>query len=397
MSLSRLAFKNIFRSPFRSLAVFGSAALVAAAVFAMVMVLRGAEAGLRASLSRLGADFIIIPFGGLTSREDMKTFRIMTPAITNWMPKETLEKIAAVQGVASVSPQLYMFTEEGGEYAERVNLVAFDPDSDFTINPWLTTPWEGKLALGEVIAGSALQIPASGEILLHGYPLKVVTHLERTENLADFTLFISYETAQDLIQRTGYDLGYAPRFIPTRASAVMVRVDNRSRVRDVYLRMLEEVERVRPLSSTDLFQTEREQLVGLLRSALSFLGLIILLSVAFVFLVYTIAVNERSREIGVLRALGFPRLSVVLTLVYEGALLAGFGGLAGSVLSGAGFYFLRNYFAQSMNLIIEPPSAPLLAALILGGVALAMLSVALATLFPSYRITYQETAAVVQE
>ncbi len=397
ISLQRLAFKNIFRSPFRSLVVILSAALVAAAVFAMIMLLRGAEAGLRASLARLGADFIIIPFGGLTSRVDMKTVRIMTPPITNWMPLDTIARIQEVPGVAAVSPQLYILTEDGGPHTERIYLVAFDPQSDFTIHPWVASDWDGMLEDGEALVGSAVSVPASGQIAVMGYSLQVVGSLERTENIADQSVLVSFRTARQLVEETGYDLGYESRFIDMRISAIMVRVDTRSSVRDVYLRILEDVDRVRPLSTTDMFQSEREQLVGLLRSAISLLVVIILLSIAFVSLVYTIAVNERTREIGVLRALGFPRNTIIQNLVFEGSILAMLGGVLGFILAGGLFYMLRDYLFQNMDILIEPPGLVLLVGLFLSGMLLALLGVTFATLLPAFRITRMEAAHIIQE
>jgi putative ABC transport system permease protein len=397
ISIERLAFKNIFRNPFRSLVVTLSAGLVAAAIFAMVMLLRGAEAGLRASLARLGADFIIIPFGGLTSREEMKTVRIMTPPINNWMPRETLEQILKIPGVAAVSPQLYILTEEGGPYIPRLYLVAFDVQSDFTIHPWVMPGWDGSLADGEALVGNGLDVPESGQIKVAGYPLQVVGRLERTENIADQTVFVTYATAKQLVDATGYDIGYESRYMDGRMSAIMLRVDTRSSVRDVYLRILSDVDRVRPLSTTDMFQTEREQLVGLLRSAISLLVAIIVLAIAFVFLVYTIAVNERAREIGVLRALGFPRTAIVRTLIYEGTLLALFGGLLGSIAAGGIFYLLKDSLYQNMDILIEPPGLLLLIGLFLGGMLLALIGVITATLLPALRITRLEAAYILQE
>ena len=48
-------------------------------------------------------------------------------------------------------------------------------------------------------------------------------------------------------------------------------------------------------------------------------------------MVFSISVNERRQQLGVLRALGFKRGSVLQTLLAEGAILALSGGVAGIV------------------------------------------------------------------
>jgi putative ABC transport system permease protein len=152
-----------------------------------------------------------------------------------------------------------------------------------------------------------------------------------------------------------------------------------------------------PLETPDLFQTERRQMAGVLRTILGLLGVIWALTVVFMTLVFSVAANERRWDMGVLRALGFPRTLVLKVLLLEGATLALVGGSAGVLLSIAGFSALGSSLAQVARLPIHMPSPLGLLSLSLGGQTTALLSVTLAAFVPAWRISHEEVALSMRE
>jgi putative ABC transport system permease protein len=61
----------------------------------------------------------------------------------------------------------------------------------------------------------------------------------------------------------------------------------------------------------------------------------------------TIAVNERTPEIGLLRALGADRNQILLIFIGEAVMLAGIGGFAG-LIAGAGIAWLLEEFVPAL-------------------------------------------------
>ena len=102
MRLSRLVWRNVAGNAFRSGAVLLCAALVAGLVLTATFVERGPEAGLRDNHERLGADMLVLPWGTMTDK--IGGVRLMSAAIDRWMPRATLARLAATEGVAQVSP-----------------------------------------------------------------------------------------------------------------------------------------------------------------------------------------------------------------------------------------------------------------------------------------------------
>ena len=99
----------------------------------------------------------------------------------------------------------------------------------------------------------------------------------------------------------------------------------------------------------DFTITTQQQMMDVLGSVLGVLtfavgalgGISLLVGGVGIFTIMTIAVRERTDEIGLLRALGAERRQVLRLFLGEAAVLAGLGGLAGLVF-GAGIAWLLN-------------------------------------------------------
>jgi putative ABC transport system permease protein len=118
---------------------------------------------------------------------------------------------------------------------------------------------------------------------------------------------------------------------------------------------------------------------------------------ALVAVVFAIAVNERRREIGVMRALGARRTTVLQSLLIEAGLLAVAGGAAGAIIVILAVYLFRNLIIGMMGVPFLFPGIPQLLLLGAGSVALVLLSVLAAALLPTFRISVQDPALAMRE
>jgi putative ABC transport system permease protein len=399
VSLLRLAWKNVVGDRFRSLAILCSAALVAGLALTATFVVRGAETSLRWNLQRLGADILILPWGTMT--EKIGGIRLMSAAIDGWMPKAYIDKIAGLDGVAAVSPQLHLATLRDSPYCRlpEMFLVGFDPGTDFVLEPWLEEGGAKGLAKGKAIAGAQIVVPDGGDRLtVLGYELELGGRLAQTATSMDQTVFVSLETAQDMVDHArGKQSKEALKIVPGSISAMMVKVGLGSEPHDVAVHILESVPGVVPLETPDLFQAERRQMIGVLRTLLGVLGIIWALAVTFMGLVFSIVVNDRRRDIGVLRAVGFPSRLILKSLLVEGAILALVGGSVGVASAYLGLANLGEQVERLARLPLQFPSGVELISLSLGGQALALASVTLAAFIPAWRISHEEVAVTMRE
>ncbi len=398
MRLRRLVLRNILGSLFRSGAIFLCAALVAGLSLSATLVVRGAQSGLRRNLSRMGADIMVIPWG--TMSEDFDGAHLAGMMTDRWMPRVYMERVAAVQGVEAISPQLYLSTLTDSPFSSlpEMYLVAYDPVTDFVLKPWLEHDPIGNLRLGEAVGGFAIFDPGGDQnIQVYGYPLKLVRTLEETGGDVDQVLFVSFDTAQAILEQVQSQPEPAFELMPESISSAMVKVRLGDDPHEVAIRILEEVPGVVPIESTGFFQTQRGQMVGLLRTVLILAGLTWVLATLFMGLVFSLAANERRREIATLRALGATSQLVLKTLLLEGVLLATSGGTTGICLAVLAAGLFQERIAQGTGILITLPSPLQLLGLAAAGLALAVLSVAVAAWIPASRLSRQEPALAMRE
>ena len=397
MNLGQFAWSNIKGSAFRSWVVFLCAMVVAGFSLSTVLIIRGAQDSLRLALNRLGADIIVVPEGAETKVESAL---LMGKPVKVWMPQDNLDKIARVPGVAVASPQLYLSSLSNASCCavSDMFMVAFDPKTDFTIEPWLKQKLGHELRLGEAVGGSYVFTPeGEQDIKLFGYFVTLKGNLAPTGTGLDQTMFMTFETAQD-IARISKTRAERPLEIPANSiSAALVKVQPGVDTRSVTLDIIHQVPGVTPIESPNMFQAFRQQITGLLQGMLVILSITLLLSLILIGLIFSMAANERRREIGVLRALGATRGFVLQSILAEAVLLAVDGGAVGLALACLATYLFRDLLMRSLGIPFLFPSLPSLLSLVGGGLVLALSGVTLAAFIPAYRVSRQDPALAMRE
>ena len=198
MSLISLVLRNIKGNALRSLLAFLCVLGVSAFFMSTMVISRGTQDSLQKGLQRLGADILVVPYGAQT---DIETALLMGKPSHIWMPQSYLNTIAAMDGVAAVSPQIYLQSlyQASCCSVSETFLVVYDPATDFTVTPWLQKNLGRELATGEVIGGAYIFSPDDdGTIKLYGTNLKLVGNLEPTGTGMDQTIFFTVATAQEI-------------------------------------------------------------------------------------------------------------------------------------------------------------------------------------------------------
>ena len=110
----------------------------------------------------------------------------------------------------------------------------------------------------------------------------------------------------------------------------------------------------------DFTITSQTDILGTLGSILTILTAVVaglgsislLVGGVGIFTIMSIAVNERIKEIGLLRALGASRKQVTLLFLLEAAVLSGLGGIAG-MIAGLGIAWLLHFFIPALPVSIS--------------------------------------------
>lgn len=337
MNLYLYAARNIKRRLFRSIALILSVTLVSGLLFAGTVIMKGVLNSIGLGAKRLGADLMIVPEG---YEEKLKTTLIGGTPSVFYMPFENLEKVKRIRGVRAASPQLFL---KGTQYEECCTpvdsfLIAFDPATDFTIMPWLQESLDHPLAKDEVIVGRSIPVAKGDYIKFYGKSLKVVGNLSDTTGLEyiDHGVFMTFETAKDMI-KTSKEKAVEPLRISEDAiSTILVQLNEDIWPERAAVFVEYEIEGVKAIASQDIIGGVKKQLYALLRVLLGVGISLWIITIILIAVVFSMIVNERQREIGILRSIGARKMSVFSLITAEAFIISIIGGITGVVI-GAGF------------------------------------------------------------
>jgi putative ABC transport system permease protein len=417
--LIRLAAQNVARRRLRAI-FLGAAVMLGVGIgFASFVAGWALSEGMATSFSRMGADLVIVPRATLVNI----TASLLTVQPTDeTLPAELGPRIAAVAGVARVAPQRIVPALIEGQTA---NLIAFDPAHDFSVLTWLEQGRGGSI--DGLIAGSRLAARLGATVSVCGMPLRVYGRLGKTGvGPFDDSYFLSFQTLADIVSfcrgpnaHGNADAGPSPTpeqaadaasmnhgdaklcspDLPLdRVSAFLLQLSPGAKMEDVKF-ALARLPEVKLVEGNGVLTSSRQALSTLLVGIALFTALELVALLILVSLLFSAIVQERYREVGLLRAMGANPNQVTTIILAEAAIITALGGLAGLGFGAAvllmfarslGFYFglLGVPFAW-------PPLAVLQAGAILAMVFSAMLGLAGAFL-PAWRLRRMAPYALIQ-
>ena len=419
--LIRLAAQNVARRRLRAI-FLGAAVMLGVGIgFASFVAGWALSEGMATSFSRMGADLVIVPRATLVNI----TASLLTVQPTDeTLPAELGPRIAAVAGVARVAPQRIVPALIEGQTA---NLIAFDPTHDFSVLTWLEQSRGGSI--DGLIAGSRLAARLGATVSVCGLPVRVYGRLGKTGvGPFDDSYFLSFQTLADIVSfcrgsnaHGNADPGLGPSPTPEQAaaaasmnhgdaklcspdlpldrvSAFLLQLSPGAKMEDVKF-ALARLPEVKLVEGNGVLTSSRQALSTLLVGIALFTALELVALLILVSLLFSAIVQERYREVGLLRAMGANPNQVMTIILAEAAIITALGGLAGLGFGAAvllmfarslGFYFglLGVPFAW-------PPLAVLQAGAVLAMVFSAMLGLAGAFL-PAWRLRRMAPYALIQ-
>jgi putative ABC transport system permease protein len=386
-------FKSIAGNLFRNGIIFICVGLVAAFSVLANLVIQGAQENMKLSLanmSRLEADVVVFPTKSAFNNTGMEFMDF----------KGLLGELSVIPGVAAVSPQLRLSTITDSQLCQKCELyiIAFDPATDFSILSRLSENEANNFGINKAIAGSLVINPTGKtNFSLAGSDLKLIGQLPQTGLSIDQSLFVSFETALEVARNPNNQNEKNPKLALDAIPVILVKTSPGSDPHEVVRKILAKIPWITVMDSQSFFHLGRANLTSLLNNIPSLLGMIWILSVVCIGMVFSIAINARRREIGVLRVLGSSRSFIFRSLIIEGFVIAFAGGAAGILISTSAAALFREKLMGILGLPLAYPNLLTQFRLIAVIIALIILSVFLAALFPAWRITRQDPAILLRK
>jgi putative ABC transport system permease protein len=266
------------------------------------------------------------------------------------------------------------------------------------VTPWLKNNLGRPLKKGEVIGGSTIFVPAvSRYISIYGYNTTLAGNLDQTGSGIDQTIFMTEDTAREIAAQSNIN-AVQPLIMPERkVSSILVKVKSGTDVHRIATQITQSVSGVQVIETTNLFAIYRQQLTGLLQGSVLIILIFWVLALFLIGIIFSLTVNERRREIAVLRAIGATRGYVLRLTLAESAALAFAGALSGAVVSGTLLYLFQDLIARTIKMPFLLPSLNIMLVFFLIGLLLALVTVVFASLVPAYRLSRQDLAITMRE
>jgi len=370
-----IAAKNILRRPTRSVLTILGVAIAIAVLYSLLQFQANYEKGLKKELGALGAHIMIVPKG---CPYEAATIILHGGKWPRYMNESALVKVNSISGVARTAG---VIMDAILDFKNNENRIFLGIDEDY---PGLRENWhvngawfsgENEIILGE----SAAKLEGLGvgdTYLLKGKntSFKVVGILQRTHSQDDGFYFLPRRTLQKV-----FDL-------PGKLVVILVKVKDIEHVDEIVSQMkaLDNNINVFPLS--ELLSTA----TNLIKNTKVFVLAIVIVAIAIgsvgVLNTVLMAVHERTKEIGMMKAVGASRMDVFRLIWLETVIICSAGGLTGVGLallfSRIIETFVRGvlpYAAKSSSLIAFSPET--VASCVLFSIGLGLL----AGWYPAYR------------
>jgi putative ABC transport system permease protein len=381
MNIPSVALKNLRRNLTRTWLLLAIVAVVSCTLFTATLALKSVDNAITIGAQRLGADILVVP---QHAESKAKTALLSGEPTHFLMDLAILNRVRQTEGVRNASPQLFIkpaaFT---CCYNVDVFLIGFDPQSDFTVKPWLEQRLNRRLSAREVIVGGEVPAAPGDSIPFFGTVFTIAGAMEPTGmDFFDRAVFMSMDDAYGMAETSKTRAVRPIEISRNRISAVLVRVRDDTSPERVAIRLEHDIPGVKAIIADTVVSAVRKQLSGLRHVVLGIgivLWLIVLLIMAFAF---SMIVNERRRELGLLRAMGANRTHVSALILLEASVLSAGGGAGGTAFGFVLLLAFRGLLLHYLKLPYLFPPLPDLLMLIGGALILSMLTGLLAALLP---------------
>lgn len=334
-----LAEANLRRKPFWTGVLIAIVGVLTVAFFSTSFLSISLHQGLENLKLRMGADLMIVPKG---ANEAAESAVIGNGPQTFYFDKSVEDKVRQARGVKQVTSQTFISSLSAPCCAYKVQIIGFDPKTDFVIEPWIATQFDGNLKTGDVITGNDVYPEPDGTVKLFDQHFPVVARLAQTGTNLDNSVFVNQETAHMMI-RYAEEVNHPVKptgNIDNIISTVLINVDSHyrpQRVTEFLDRIpgLEDVGVIYPADATSRLKFSLSGItvyVTVSLAVLWFIGLAILVGV------FSSAANERKKEFASLRVIGATKGMLRRVVAKEALIIGLLGGLGGIVISASVLY-----------------------------------------------------------
>ena len=393
-----VSLKNLKRRPGRTAALVLLTAFLSMSVFGGSVLVAGLRNGLASYEARLGADIVAVPYEARTKGSFESILLQGIPGMF-YMDEQYYRKITQIDGVAQAAPQFYLASTSAGCCSAAVQIIGFDPEKDFTVQPWIREAYAAELRDGDVIVGSELTVPKDGTLTFYDTPCRVAAKLGKTGTGLDTAVYANMETVKAMMKNAeALGFRYLADTDPDHAvSSVLVRVaegyDPGAVAGDINVH----VRHVEASAAAGMVSSIAGGLARVSGAVGALAVLVWVLAAAILAVAFAMSAHERKKEFAVLRVLGASQGMVSRLLLTESALAGVLGAVVGLAAAALAVFPFGSAISKALELPYLMPGALHIAALAAGALLLAVLTGSLAAAASARRVSRVDAGLLLRE
>lgn len=392
ITLKRLPLENLKYKSLRTISLVIVAACLSAVFFGGALISMNLSRGLESMRERLGADIMVIPQGTHNKAEALLT---NGGSSTFYFTNNIEDLVRKAKGVKKASVQTYISSLSAGCCAEKLQIIGFDPDSDFVIGPWIYSQHKNTLHKGEMIAGANVVVSYENTVRLYGHYWPVVAQLAKTGTSLDNSVFVNMQTVPQVVEYSA-KVGHAaiPKEYANKAiSAVLVKLDKGYSAQKVAdnIRKTSGLKGIGIVFPGGVTATTKDNLSIVIRSISIVIGILWIITVIIMVAVFASSINERKKECASLRIMGVTRSRLVKLMMKESFIIGLLGGIIGVSFASLILFPYSSLISKQMQLpYLEITAAPVIG-LIIAGIAISLVTTMLTSMAVTWRIAMGES------
>lgn len=271
--------------------------------------------------------------------------------------------------IATIAPKLYINTQVKGA---SMMVVGMEPEDESTIKTW----W--KIQEGQYIEGSGqalvgaqaanlLRLNIGETVDLNGSTVIITGILEETGSNDDYQLFVPLETLQQAYGKEGL------------VSSMDIRaLCNACPVEIIANAINQNITGVRAIAVKQVAEAEMGIMARMNRFMYALGGITLAVGLFGVVNTMMSSVNERIKDIGIMRAVGASRNQIMRVFIYEAVVIGIVGGILGYLVGTLLAYIIGPIVFEGANINFALQYLPL-------SLALAIVVAVIATMYPALR------------
>ena len=362
MNLNKLPLANIARQPGRTAGLAVLVALLSFALFAGSLVVSSLANGLNSLEDRLGADILVAP-STAKSRANLDEVLLEGVPGSFYMNAALVGEVAEREGVAAVSPQYFLATVKAGCCSMPVQIIGFDPETDFSIQPWVARSYSSELAREDVLVGCNITGAPGTQIMFYGVDCTIVGKLDETGTALDNAVFATNETLQDLISGSREQgISVLAENDPGQVvSTVQAKVVDGYDADVVASDINRHVRGVKAVATKTMIASVSDSIAGAAGTIGALVAVLWILAIVVLVVAFGMIGRQRTKEFAVLRVLGASRKALVAVVLKEALVVGAAGALVGIAVGAIVVFAFNGALEDALGLPFLLPNAATIA------------------------------------